>query len=62
LIAAVISANPRTTVVLNSGYPVVMPWVDRVNAILQMWYPGQEGGDATAESLLGQANPGGKLP
>jgi len=62
LIAAVVSANPRTTVVLNSGYPVVMPWVDRVNAILQMWYPGQEGGDATAELLLGQANPGGKLP
>jgi len=62
LIEAVASANPRTAVVLNSGYPVVMPWVDHVNAVLQMWYPGQEGGDATAELLLGLANPSGKLP
>jgi beta-glucosidase len=62
LIQAVASANPRTAVVLNSGYPVLMPWADRVNAILQMWYPGQEGGAATAELLLGQANPSGKLP
>jgi beta-glucosidase len=62
LIAAVAGANPRTAVVLNSGYPVVMPWVDHANAVLQMWYPGQEGGDATAELLLGLANPSGKLP
>ena len=38
-----------------------MPWADRANAMLQMWYPGQEGGTATAELLLGQANPSGKL-
>ena len=62
LIQAVANANPRTVVVLNSGYPVSMPWVDRANAILQTWYPGQEGGAATAELLLGLANPSGKLP
>ena len=62
LVAAVAEANPRTIVVLNTGDPVLMPWVDRVNAILQLWYPGQEGGHATADLLLGRANPGGKLP
>jgi hypothetical protein len=62
LIAAVAAANPRTVVVLNTGDPVVMPWADRANAILQMWYPGQEGGAATADLLLGRANPSGKLP
>ena len=62
LIAAVAAANPRTVVVLNTGDPVVMPWVDRANAILQMWYSGQEGGAATADLLLGRANPSGKLP
>jgi beta-glucosidase len=49
-------------VVLNTGGPVAMPWKDRVRAILEMWYPGQEGGWATADLLLGRANPGGKLP
>ncbi len=62
LIAAVVAANPRTVVVMNTGDPVLMPWAERANAILQMWYPGQEGGDATAALLLGTANPGGKLP
>jgi beta-glucosidase len=62
LIARVAAAAPRTVVVLNTGGPVFMPWKDRVNAILQMWFPGQEGGWATADLLLGRANPGGKLP
>jgi beta-glucosidase len=62
LVAAVTAANPRTVVVLNTGDPVVMPWADRANAILQMWYSGQEGGAATADLLLGRANPSGKLP
>jgi beta-glucosidase len=62
LIAAVAIANPRTIVVLNTGGPVAMPWKDRVRAILEMWYPGQEGGWATANLLLGRAGPGGKLP
>jgi len=62
LIEAVARANPRTVVVLNSGYPVLMPWVNDVPAILDTWYPGQEGGPATADLLIGAAVPGGKLP
>jgi beta-glucosidase len=62
LIEAVAAANPRTVVVLNSGYPVLMPWVHDVRSILDMWYPGQEGGLATADVLVGAAVPGGKLP
>jgi beta-glucosidase len=54
--------NPNTTVVLNTGDSVTMPWVDEVPAILEMWYPGQEGATATAELLLGKANPSGRLP
>jgi len=62
LIDAVAAANPRTIVVLNNGAPVTMPWADKVSAILQMWYPGQEGAKATAAILSGAASPGGKLP
>ncbi|MER7506403.1 glycoside hydrolase family 3 C-terminal domain-containing protein [Nonomuraea pusilla] len=62
LVRAVAAANPRTVVVLNTGGPVLMPWLDEVPAVLQMWYPGQEGGDATAALLLGAENPGGRLP
>jgi beta-glucosidase len=62
LIERVAAANPRTVVVLNTGGPVAMPWRDKVRAILEMWYPGQEGGWATADLLMGRAAPGGKLP
>jgi beta-glucosidase len=62
LITAIAKANPRTIVVLNTGDPVLMPWVDQVCGILEMWYPGQEGGYSTADILLGTKNPGGKLP
>ncbi len=62
LIEAVASANPRTVVVLNNGAPVLMPWADKVAAILEMWYPGQEGAKATADLLSGAATPSGKLP
>jgi beta-glucosidase len=62
LIQAVAAANPDTVVVLNSGDPVLMPWAPEVKSILEMWYPGQEGGPATADVLLGRADPGGKLP
>ena len=62
LIEKVAAVNPRTIVVLNTGGPVLMPWRDRVASILEMWYPGQEGGWATADILLGRVNPGGKLP
>jgi beta-glucosidase len=62
LIDAVARANPHTIVVLNTGDPVTMPWLGRVAAVLEMWYPGQRGGRATAKLLLGSANPSGKLP
>ncbi|MET3663623.1 beta-glucosidase [Caulobacter sp. 1776] len=62
LIEAVAAANPNTVVVLNTGAPVLMPWIDRVKAVLQMWYPGQRGGQATADLLAGRANPSGRLP
>jgi len=62
LISAVAAANPDTIVVLNTGDPVWLPWADQVKAILEMWYPGQVGGVATADVLMGYANPGGKLP
>lgn len=62
LIAAVAGANRNNTVVLNTGAAVLMPWVEQTSAVLEMWFPGQEGADATAALLLGDANPGGKLP
>jgi beta-glucosidase len=62
LIQAVAAANPNTVVVLNTGDPVLMPWAPAVRSILEMWYPGQEGGQATADVLLGNSDPGGKLP
>ena len=62
LIAAVVSANPKTAVVLETGNPIVMPWLDSVNAVLQAWYPGQRGGEAIAALLTGKASPSGHLP
>jgi len=62
LIGSLAKANGNTVVVLNTGDPVTMPWVDDTAAILETWYSGQEGGEATAELLLGEANPSGKLP
>lgn len=62
LIRQVCAANPRTVVVLNAGSPVAMPWLDAAPAVLQCWYPGQEGGEALADLLTGAAEPGGRLP
>src|SRR5262249_23212857 len=62
LISAVAAAQPNTVVVLNTGDPVLMPWASQVKSILEMWYPGQMGGPATADVLLGNPNPGGPLP
>ena len=62
LVEAVVAANPQTVVVLQTGGPVEMPWVDRVPAILQSWYPGQEAGNAVADVLFGDVEPGGRLP
>lgn len=62
LIEAIVRANPRTVVVNQSGSPVTMPWADKVPAILQAWYQGQEAGNALADVLFGLKNPSGKLP
>jgi len=62
LLAAVAAANPRTIAVLNAGSPVAMPWADATAALVQLWYPGQEGGRALADVLFGDADPGGRLP
>jgi beta-glucosidase len=62
LIARVAAANPRTIVVLNSGSPFRMPWLERVPAVLQAWFGGQEAGHAIADVLFGDENPSGRLP
>ena len=63
LIQAVEKANPHTVVMLNTGDPVTMgKWIDQTPALLDMWYGGEEGGDALAAVLFGAANPSGKLP
>ncbi|MGH8253362.1 MAG: glycoside hydrolase family 3 protein [Steroidobacteraceae bacterium] len=62
LIEAVAAVNPNTVVVLNTGEAVAMPWLDKVRAVLEMWYTGDEGGWAAANLLTGKANPAGRLP
>ncbi len=62
LIEAVSKANPRTVVVLITGNPVSMPWVDHVPGIMEAWYPGIAGGQSIADLLFGAVNPSGKLP
>lgn len=62
LIRAVARANANTIVVLINGTPVSMSWLDDVSAVLEAYYPGQEGGDAIARVLFGEVNPSGKLP
>ena len=62
LITDVAAVNPHTIVVLNVSQPVSMPWLNKVQAVLQMWWPGDEGGWATANVLLGKKNPAGRLP
>ena len=63
LIEAVSQVNKHTIVVINAGGPVVMSkWIAHVSAVVDMWYGGQEGGNAIADVLFGDANPSGKLP
>ncbi|KJZ21234.1 beta-glucosidase [Loktanella sp. S4079] len=62
LIAAVLAANPNTVVVLQTGGPVEMPWINEAKAVLQAWYPGQEAGNAICDVLFGDTEPGGRLP
>ena len=62
LIEKVAEANPHTVVVVESGGPITMPWVDKVSAIVEAWYAGSSGSDAVANVLFGDVNPSGKLP
>jgi beta-glucosidase len=62
LVERVLAVNPRTVVVVNSGSPVLMPWADRAPALMLAWFPGQQGGAALASVLLGEQEPGGRLP
>lgn len=61
LIERVAAANKNTVVVLNTGSPIAMPWLDKVAAVVQAWFPGQECGNAIADVLFGATNPSGKL-
>ncbi|WP_258060344.1 MULTISPECIES: glycoside hydrolase family 3 C-terminal domain-containing protein [unclassified Arthrobacter] len=61
LLTAVLQANPRTVVVLSNGGVVTTAWADRVPALLEAWLPGEAGGSALADVLLGRADPGGRL-
>ncbi|MCL6654636.1 glycosyl hydrolase [Agrobacterium rubi] len=62
LIEKIAAVNTNTVVVLQTGGPVEMSWLDKVQAVLQMWYPGQELGNAVADVLFGDVEPGGRLP
>jgi beta-glucosidase len=63
LVSKITSVNKNTVVVMTSGGGVDMSaWLDRVPALVQAWYPGQEGGRALAEILFGDVNPSGRLP
>jgi len=62
LVRRVAAVNDRTVVVVNAGMPVLMPWADQVAAVGYAWLPGQAMGAALADVLLGQAEPGGRLP
>jgi beta-glucosidase len=63
LVEQVVAANPRTVVLLTGGGGMdVSHWIDKVPALLHLYYPGQEGGTAVAQILFGRHNPEGKLP
>jgi beta-glucosidase len=62
LIAKVAAANPHTIVVLETGNPISMPWVDHASAIVEAWFPGNRGAEALANILFGDVNPSAKLP
>ena len=62
LIEEVLKVNPNTLVVLNTGSPVKMPWVDKAEAIIQTWFAGQEFGNALVDIVTGAINPSGRLP
>jgi len=62
LISKVLAVNPNTVVVLQTGGPTEMPWIDQADTLLQAWYPGQECGNAIADVIFGDVEPTGRLP
>jgi beta-glucosidase len=63
LVKAVYAANPNTVVILMSAGPLTVPWLkENIPAMLQAWWPGEEGGHAIADVLLGEVSPAGRLP
>ena len=62
LIEEVCKLNKNTVVVLNTGSPCLMPWVEEAGSILQCWFPGQEFGNSLSDIIFGKINPSGKLP
>jgi beta-glucosidase len=62
LVLAVARANPNTIVLLQTGGPILMPWLNEVRAVVQGWFPGQEAGHSFADVLTGRLDPAGRLP
>ncbi len=62
VVEALAEVNPRLAVVLVSGNPVAMPWIDKVPSVVEAWYCGSEAGNSLADILFGDVNPSGKLP
>lgn len=62
LVETVASVNPKTIVVNSTGVAVALPWLDKVSALIQAWFPGQEAGNAIADIISGTVNPSGRLP
>ncbi|KAJ5626602.1 hypothetical protein N7528_004029 [Penicillium herquei] len=62
LIERVLKANPNTVIVMQSGTPVEMPWINDAKAVLHAWYGGNETGNGLADVVFGDVNPSGKLP
>jgi beta-glucosidase len=62
LVARVLAVRPDAVVVVNAGSPVAMPWVDTARALLQVWFGGQEMAPALVDVVVGDAEPGGRLP
>jgi beta-glucosidase len=62
LIKAILEANKNTTVIINTGSPVEMSWIDNADAVIQTWFAGQEFGNALVDIVTGEINPSGRLP
>lgn len=62
LIEQLLDINKNTVIVLLSGSPVEMPWINKANNLIWCWYAGMQGGTALAEVIFGKTNPSGKIP